>query len=155
MTDQDRTRIDDYIKFLKSLFRFVMWTGAGLMIIGIIIGLAANGTIYFQLSPGFLFIGVVLILRAILERQRLPDPEELTKVQYFESEVSDLVGKIRFFSFCLILGVMVCILVTFITQWRFLIPTMIILVVYIVTEYTIWILIRFRLMILKQELKME
>lgn len=155
MNDQDRKRIDGYIQFLRRTFRFLTWTGVGLMAIGVIIGLAANGTAYFQLSPGFLFIGGVLMLRAIFQSQKLPKTEDIGNPQYFESEVLELVSKIKFFSFFLIISVMSCVLVAFIAQWRFMIPTLIILTVYVVAEYTIWILIRFRLQLLKQELRIE
>ncbi|NNF34699.1 MAG: hypothetical protein HKN68_11345 [Saprospiraceae bacterium] len=155
MTDQDRNRIDGYLKFLKSTFRFLLWTGVGLIVIGVLIGLTTNGTHYFSLSPGFTFIGVVLTIRSIYEGQRIPLAHQLGDRAYFNVEVNDLVSKIKFFSLFLILAVMACIVVGFVIQWRFLIPTLVVLVLYVVSEYIIWTIIRFRLVLLKQELKIE
>ena len=153
MSEKKEKRIQSYKKFLKECNKAMVICGGILLSLAIIIFFSLQGTKYFYLCVGFGLVGCALMIKYIYlfyKQDKLQDNEMGSD---FDARILRIKKKIKVYSFGLILGIMVSILIVIIKVRTDLLLSMIPIVIYSAVEYIASLLQLFRLNLLRQEVE--
>ena len=148
-------RINNFLSFLKATWGYLIWTGIGMAVVGFMIFSITQDASYVSLSFGLIIAGLFISLKSIYCKYNLPSMEDYSSKVQIDHENQELKKRVALFSFVLILSLIVCIVIIFANQYRFLLTALIPIILYTAIEYIIHTLFLFRLGILKDEIFKE